>query len=394
MPVLDLSNYTGREQAYVKHCLLEKYLAPLAYKVGSAWDSIVYLDGFAGPWEVKHPDLADSSFGIAIETLKRAQVGLREKNLNVRMKAILVEHDQQAFAKLQAYGAAQNTADFDVHTLRGEFVEQIPEVQRITRLKCQNPFRFVFLDPKGWAQIPMKELQPLLKDRSCEVLINLMTRHIIRFLDESNRAESYQSLFGRAGVLEKLREAQKGGDERAEQAVREYCRSLKELCCFKYVSSAVILEPDQESVRYFLVYGTNDFHGVEVFKQAEITAARIQDAVRHEVRVQKTRQEEMMFESAPPKSRVVQKLRDRYIALGRSMVLRTLKDQKSGFTINYEELFCLAMSFPLVTPDDLIGWLAGWEPHLKLQLAGATRRKKPSPDQEDVVVVVNREMLQ
>lgn len=46
MPNVDLKKYAGREQAYVKHCLLEKYLAPLVYKFGSAWDSIVYLRGW------------------------------------------------------------------------------------------------------------------------------------------------------------------------------------------------------------------------------------------------------------------------------------------------------------------------------------------------------------
>jgi hypothetical protein len=53
MPKVELADYSGREQAYVKHRLLEEYLAPLAYKVGSAWESIVYVDAFSGPWETK-----------------------------------------------------------------------------------------------------------------------------------------------------------------------------------------------------------------------------------------------------------------------------------------------------------------------------------------------------
>jgi hypothetical protein len=31
MPRIDLGAYAGREQAYVKHYLLERYLAPLVY---------------------------------------------------------------------------------------------------------------------------------------------------------------------------------------------------------------------------------------------------------------------------------------------------------------------------------------------------------------------------
>ena len=37
------------------------------------------------------------------------------------------------------------------------------------------------------------------------------------------------------------------------------------------------MEPDQEAVRYYLVYATNHPRGVEVFKAAENRAAKIQD---------------------------------------------------------------------------------------------------------------------
>jgi len=45
MPRVDLTNYIGREQAYIKHCLLEEYLPEWAYKVGRVWDELVYVDG-------------------------------------------------------------------------------------------------------------------------------------------------------------------------------------------------------------------------------------------------------------------------------------------------------------------------------------------------------------
>ena len=156
------------------------------------------------------------------------------------------------------------------HALCGKFVDQIPIVNKLIQKNAPNPFKFVFLDPKGWSDIPMRQMQPFLKGRSCEVLINLMTRHIIRFLDEPDRAESYNDLFGREDVLDTLKKTPRENNERnPEQAVREYCRSLKLVCGFKFVSSAVILEPDEESVKYYLVYGTNDFHGIEVFKKAK-----------------------------------------------------------------------------------------------------------------------------
>ena len=347
MSKIDLSSYAGREQAYVKHCLLEKYLAPLVYKVGNAWDSIVYVDGFSGPWQVTDPELTDSSFGVAVETLRRAHVGLHDtKGRNVPIDAILVEANKDAFAKLQAFAAKKTLPNFRVHALCGEFVSRISTINRLVNRHCRNPFRFVFLDPKGWADIPMQELQPFLTDRSCEVLVNLMTRHITRFLDEDDRADSYKKLFGRPEVLEKLRKTPKEDNEQAEQAVREYCRSLRQLCNFKYVSSAVILEPNEESIRYFLVYATNAVHGIDVFKQAEVAAAQTQDYIRHETRITKARQPELMLESEPPKSRLAIRLRERYCSRARRKVIEVLRKNSDPNGTRYEDLFVKQWLFP------------------------------------------------
>jgi three-Cys-motif partner protein len=395
MPNVDLKKYAGREQAYLKHCLLENYLAPLVYKVGSAWDSIVYVDAFSGPWKVNDPELADSSFSVAVETLRGAHIGLRDSHgKNVPIETILVETNKQAFAKLEAFAANKTLPGFRVHALCGEFVDKIPSINRLVQQNCSNPFRFIFLDPKGWADIPMQELQPFLSDRSCEVLINLMTRHIIRFLAEDNRADSYKKLFGRPGVLEKLRSTPKENSEQAEQAVREYCRSLRQLCGFKYVSSAVILEPGEESVRYFLVYATNALDGIEVFKQAEMATARTQDYIRHETRISKTRQTELIFGERPPKSRLTITLRERYLGRARNKVLQVLKENTDPSGARYENLFCEAMAFPLVTPTDLDNWLTDLAPHVELNLAPSkNRRKKPSPAYDDRVLVIDIEGL-
>jgi hypothetical protein len=51
MQKVDLSAYTNREQAFVKHCLIQGYLQDWCYTVGSKWDSVVFVDGFAGPWK-------------------------------------------------------------------------------------------------------------------------------------------------------------------------------------------------------------------------------------------------------------------------------------------------------------------------------------------------------
>jgi three-Cys-motif partner protein len=171
------------------------------------------------------------------------------------MECILVELEEEAFIHLEKFAEEESRPNFTVSALPGKFAKQISAIENIIRCSGRNPFRFVFLDPKGWADIPMDKLQPLLRNRSCEVLITLMTRHINRFLDQPDREDSYRQLFGRPGVIEVLRRSPP--EERVELAVHEYSLSLKLLCNFTYVSSAVILEPNEEAVRYYLVYATN-----------------------------------------------------------------------------------------------------------------------------------------
>ena len=46
--MVSLADYADREQAYVKHVLLEGYLERLVHKVASSYDEVAYVDGFAG----------------------------------------------------------------------------------------------------------------------------------------------------------------------------------------------------------------------------------------------------------------------------------------------------------------------------------------------------------
>src|SRR5207253_635904 len=130
--------------------------------------------------------------------------------------------------------------------LRGRFIEKLPEIQKLVARAGAGPFKFVFLDQKGWAAAPIRELRPFVAERSCEILFNLMTSFLTRFVDTETRAESYYRLFGRRGVLERIRALPKGTGQREEAAVKEYCKSLREICRFRYVAEAVVLDPAME----------------------------------------------------------------------------------------------------------------------------------------------------
>lgn len=389
MPKADLSHYRGREQAYVKHYLLEKYLPDWAYKVTTKWNSLVYVDGFAGPWGTTDPNYADSSFAVAVNTLRECKVGTQKQQTDLSMYAFLVESDKEAYAKLDAFARSNDGPEVSVRAIPGKFIDSIPQINEYLKLIGAKAFKFVLLDPMGWADIPMQNLQPFLKVRGCEVLINLMTKHITRFLNEEDRATSYNNLFGREGVLQKLRNAPV--EEREELAVEEYCRSLQMLCDFKYVSSAVILEPGAAETKYFLVYATNHRRGIEVFKAAENKAANVQEIVRQEKLIEKTGQTGFDFAEDRPLSTYTFRLYQRYRDRAQRKVVAYLKGAPRS-KVPYWKLFCEAMAFPLVTPADLLSWLANLDPYVKLHPTEGHKKLSPRRD-GDHVSIIDRDSL-
>ena len=45
------AEYRGREQAYIKHTLLETYLFKLFMIIGQSLPTVSYVDCLAGPWQ-------------------------------------------------------------------------------------------------------------------------------------------------------------------------------------------------------------------------------------------------------------------------------------------------------------------------------------------------------
>lgn len=383
----DLSHYTGREHAYIKHYLLEKYLSRWAYKIGSTWDTLVFIDGFAGPWGAKDSEFADASFGIAVRALNDAVAGLLSKRQRtVRGVCIFVENKPKPFGRLDDFARTHSTESVRAMALKGRFTENIQKIDEEVGRAGSNPFKFVFLDQKGWAATPMARLKPFVRARPCELLFNLMTSFLTRFVDNEELASSYHALYGRPGVLEKIRALPKKTGQREETAVEEYCKSLRDVCGFRYVSRAVVMDSNKERVRYFLVFATNSLHGIEVFKDAEASAAETQDEVRH---FAKERREGpfLPFGGPPPQSAKVQALKDYYIRLLNERVVRVLATERR-LVVPYKELYGLAMALPLVTADELERILKALEPHIRIQLDGVLR-KKPSPFKNDQVVISN-----
>jgi three-Cys-motif partner protein len=368
----DLEHYRGgREQGYIKHALIEKYLVPFTIKIGSKWDEIVFLDAFAGPWGAQTENLSDTSFGIALDRMKDGLEALRQSHgRSPRIRAYLVEKDLDAYGKLDAFVRANQSRGIEVECFRGEFEDQIPKLTSL--VTSENSFVFSLIDPKGWTGLSMSVIAPFLRRRPSEVLVNVMTSFLYRFVNHDDCQDSYEEFFGRRGVGEII--ARAAPDDRQDAVVREYCRSLRELCGFEYVSSCVVLEPDKKGIKYFMVFATNSPTGIKVFKEAEAHAASLQDELKHA----KEFGDQFPLFPTDAIEPVSESLRRKY----REIAFWRVEEMFAGpAEFAYSEVFCKAMAMPLVTEDELLEFIKV-HPLLELILDGP-RRRKPSVENKN-----------
>jgi three-Cys-motif partner protein len=171
--MITVENYAGREQAYVKHVFLESYLERLAHKVASAYSHIVYVDGFAGPWQSANENFQDTSFGIGLNALRRAKASWKDKR-DVQMSAFLVERNPTAYAQLA--GIPQRYTDVAIKTYEADFLTVI---ETILEDIPKDAFALFLIDPKGW-RIPLRQLEPILRRRNSEIIFNFMFNFINR----------------------------------------------------------------------------------------------------------------------------------------------------------------------------------------------------------------------
>ena len=168
--------YGGREHAYIKHKLLEGYLEKLFLIIGMGSGrlgitQLCYVDCFAGPWSDESEELSGTSIAISMRILEKCQQELVRKGVRVRFRALYVEKDKTAFARLHKYVSEQTATGIEVDALHGDFVSLR---QDMLNWCGTGAFAFFFIDPKGWKEISIKVLRPLLQRPRSEFLINFM----------------------------------------------------------------------------------------------------------------------------------------------------------------------------------------------------------------------------
>ncbi len=143
--------YKGREQTYLKHLFLERYLETVAYHIGYSHREFVYVDCFSGPWRAADEELGDTSIRIALERLNSVRNRLAELKRYATIRAIFVEKSAAAFVALQQV-LLEHRGAIKTMAFQGTFEENIAGILD----QIASTFAFFFVDPTGWTGFSME----------------------------------------------------------------------------------------------------------------------------------------------------------------------------------------------------------------------------------------------
>jgi three-Cys-motif partner protein len=372
--------YKGKEQTYLKHFFLERYLEAVAFHIGYAHKEFVYVDCFSGPWQAADEAFADTSIRIALDKLNYVRDGLAAQQRYANIRAIFVEKDATAFRTLQAMleqyrGAVKTTA------LPGTFENNI----KVILQEVGKAFAFFFIDPKGWSGFPLEHITQVLRHKPGEVMVNFMYDFINRFINfpETANEQSLDRFFGTTTWRE-IRSA----NDREAASLECYKEQLRAVGSFTYVTSTRILKPLSDRAYFHLVYATRSPKGIIEFRRVEKQTANEQDAVRavaqREHRETKTGQGELDFEPTSDFSQATQVERVRRLQEATARLDTILQEGP----ILYEHLQPRILELPLVWNSDLTSILLaarrdgiiaidGMGPRDRMPKRGCTIRRAP-----------------
>ena len=348
-----VDEYLTREQSGLKHFVLRKYLEAAARIIGTYKD-IAYVDCCAGPWRSQKSDHSDTSFGIAIDVLRKASDELQKRGKRPRFRALLIEQDANAFSQLKDFATSTSLADVSVEAQNWDFTGHVGDIVRFA--KGPKSFSFVFVDPKGWSLAEHKLLEPILQIEPGEVLINFMSSFVNRFVMDGR--SDFTSLLG--ADFAKVADMQ--GDDREDEIVRRYCEAIRRVGKFKYVCALPVMNPQQDAFHFHLIYATRHPKGVEVFKAVEKNTEEETTKVRASVQQRKREQRGSSGELFAPevlyREQRHKRLAKKNAALAQAALWRLVR---SGKVVSYDDCWAEALQFATVRQEHLREWLSAAE---------------------------------
>lgn len=285
-----IENYHGREQSFIKHLFLNKYLESAAYKLFQGRSPVFnFVDAFAGPWRVSDTNMySDASFSQAIETLETVRKSLLEMGrpgLKVRFR--FCERNPASVAKLQQFAAQK--PEFDIKVFSGPFEDNLDGI----RGACRDGFTFTFIDPTGW-NVESGKVFDFLRTLNGEFLFNFMAEEVNRHAGWDGVAESVGRFLADPAwkaAFEALPEA--SNETKILQLLKA---KMKEARVATYLTDMAIRKPREDRIKMRLILGTHSGFGVEVFRTVQEKVEKEAVRTRHAIQTEESGQSQLFPE--------------------------------------------------------------------------------------------------
>jgi three-Cys-motif partner protein len=353
-------SYEDREQTAVKHKILTRYLSALIPIVGAWASDITYIDCLAGPWKSVDPELKDTSFAQAIDVLRSTRTVLQDRGKFPTLRCLFIEHDPIAFKRLKEY--CVGIKDIEVSAQDWDLTEHVQDVVSFAHQRDKS-FPFVFIDPTGWEQLEIKLIRPILALTPGEVLINLMTSWITRFI--SDESKHLERLFG--ADLKRLADLK--GEEQETEVVNTYANLVRSAGHFEYVCTLPVLKPNQDAFHFYMIYGTRHMRGVEVFKETEKSVIPFMHETRAEAQQRRRFLQSGQHSLLTPEAHYKEARFTRHQIQSLGVARRELEERlRSSDSLLYDDAWAIAMQHSAVMDSDLREWLTEWKDNGLLEI--------------------------
>lgn len=172
-----------------KHLILRRYLAAWLPIMARYNGRIIFIDGFAGPGRYSGGE--EGSPIIALKALLEHRY-FKQPQRERKVVLLFIEQDEARTAALQRevdeFKKAQAIPDWVKTDVRhGEFAPVITELlDKVAKEGHRLAPTFVFIDPFGFAGVPMRVIARIVENPSCECLITFMYESVNRFLSHGS----------------------------------------------------------------------------------------------------------------------------------------------------------------------------------------------------------------
>jgi three-Cys-motif partner protein len=249
-----------------KHVILRKYLDAWLPIISRFNGEVLIIDGFAGPGE--YVGGKEGSPIIALKAVLEHKLGpfmkAKFRFIFVEENTARCEHLKKVIASLPLAG----NPNIQVEVACGRFDVIISQLlDDFDAKKIKLPPTFAFIDPFGFSGIPLSLITRIMRNKSCEVLVNFMYEEIVRFMEISQNGKHYDDLFGTDQWRLIHQNKALTPAQRAAQIPSLYHAQLSNIAGIQYVRTFKMIN-EHNKLDYFLFFGTNSPFGLLKMKEA------------------------------------------------------------------------------------------------------------------------------